>query len=309
MSSVDSPSVRERRLARDLREVRIGAEMAGNAVAEALGWSASKVSRIETGRIGISPGDLDLLIDLYRVPIEQAEYLRRLAPTARTRGWWDAYADSLSEGYAGLLRLEAGSQALRSYCAVLPHPLLMTADYIRQVVLATWLTPSPQEIDRRVRVCLRRQAVLDENAPPSRLNLSVVIDEAVLRRAAVAPGGGGESDLHDRQLEHLLRVADRPNIRIQVLPFAAGIPPVSAGSFSILESRATGAPDVVYLENKTRIFFVDGEPEVHRYARDFDLLTEMALSPADSLEAIERIRTQANGASAATVTVAPTNLP
>jgi len=185
----------------------------------------------------------------------------------------------------------------------------MTADYIRQVVLATWLTPSPQEIDRRVRVCLRRQAVLDENAPPSRLNLSVVIDEAVLRRSAVAPGGGGKSDLHDRQLEHLLRVADRPNIRIQVLPFAAGIPPVSAGSFSILESRATGAPDVVYLENKTRIFFVDGEPEVHRYARDFDLLTEMALSPADSLEAIERIRTQANGASAATVTVAPTNLP
>ena len=73
-----------------------------------------------------------------------------------------------------------------------------------------------------------------------------------------------------------MRVADRPNVRIQVLPFAAGIPPVSAGSFSILESRATGAQDVVYLENKTRIFFVDGEPEVHRYARDFDLLTEMA---------------------------------
>ena len=79
-----------------------------------------------------------------------------------------------------------------------------------------------------------------------------------------------------------------------MLPFAAGIPPVSAGSFSILESRATGAPDVVYLENKTRIFFVDGEPEVHRYARDFDLLTEMALSPADSLDAIEQIRTQSH---------------
>ena len=309
MSSIDSPSVRERRLARDLREVRIGAEMAGNAVADALGWSASKVSRIETGRIGISPGDLDLLIELYHVPAEQAEYLRRLAPTARTRGWWDAYADSLSEGYAGLLRLEAGSQALRSYCAVLPHPLLMTADYIRQVVLATWLTPSPQEIDRRIRVCLRRQAVLDHDTPQTRLNLSVVIDEAVLRRSAVAPGGAGEPDLHDRQLEHLLRVAARPNVRIQVLPFAAGIPPVSAGSFSILESRATGAPDVVYLENKTRIFFVDGEPEVHRYARDFDLLTEMALSPADSLDAIEQIRTQSNGASASTVTVAPTNVP
>src|SRR6187397_534865 len=188
MSQQESPSVRERRMARELRDARLGAGLAGVEVATTLGWSASKVSRIETGRIGISPADLDLLADLYQLPAEQAEYFRRLAPAARTRGWWDAYADSLSEGYAGLLRLEAGSQALRSYCAVLPHPLLMTADYIRQVVLATWLTPSPQEIDRRIRVCLRRQAVLDQNTPQTRLNLSVVIDEAVLRRSAVAPG-------------------------------------------------------------------------------------------------------------------------
>jgi len=281
--------VRERRLARELREVRIGAEMQGNAVADSLGWSASKVSRIETGRIGISPGDLDLLIDLYHVPDEQAEYLRRLAPAARTRGWWDAYADSISEGYAGLLRLESGSQALRSYCAVLPHPLLMTPDYIRQVVLATWQTPSPQEIDRRVRVCRRRQAVLEQDDPHPRLNLAVVIDEAVLRRSAVSPGLTDDQKVHARQLEHLAAAASWPNVSLQILPFSAGIPPVSAGSFSILESRATGAPDVVYLENKTRIFFVDGEPEVHRYARDFELLTEMALSPTDSLEFLRRL--------------------
>ena len=281
--------MRERRLARELREVRIGAEMQGNAVADSLGWSASKVSRIETGRIGISPGDLDLLIDLYHVPDEQAEYLRRLAPAARTRGWWDAYADSISEGYAGLLRLESGSQALRSYCAVLPHPLLMTPDYIRQVVLATWQTPSPQEIDRRVRVCRRRQAVLEQDDPHPRLNLAVVIDEAVLRRSAVSPGLTDDQKVHARQLEHLAAAASWPNVSLQILPFSAGIPPVSAGSFSILESRATGAPDVVYLENKTRIFFVDGEPEVHRYARDFELLTEMSLSTADSIDFLRQV--------------------
>ena len=289
MAMVDSPSVRERRLARELREVRIGAQMPGNAVAEALGWSASKVSRIETGRIGISPADLDLLVELYQLPDEQAEYLRRLAPAARTRGWWDAYADSISEGYTGLLRLESGSQALRSYCALLPHPLLMTPDYIRQVVLATWQTPSPQEIDRRVRVCLRRQAALDHDDPGTGLSLAVVIDEAVLRRSAVAPGQPDDDDVHRRQLEHLLTASGWPNVTLQVLPFSAGIPPVSAGSFSILESRATGTPDVVYLENKTRIFFVDGEPEVHRYARDFDLLTEIALSPADSVEFLQQM--------------------
>jgi hypothetical protein len=83
MSQQESPSVRERRMARELRDARLGAGLAGVEVATTLGWSASKVSRIETGRIGISPADLDLLVDLYQLPAEQAEYFRRLAPAAR----------------------------------------------------------------------------------------------------------------------------------------------------------------------------------------------------------------------------------
>jgi transcriptional regulator with XRE-family HTH domain len=289
MTQPDTPSVRERRLARELRTARIGAQLAGNAVAQTLGWSASKVSRIETGRIGISPDDLDLLIGLYNVPAEQARYLRRLAPSARTRGWWDAYADSLSAGYAGLLRLESGSQALRTYCAVIPHPLLMTPEYIRQVILSTWQVPSALEIDRRIRVCLRRQAVLDHEEPRQRLALSAIIDEAVLRRSAGTAGLPDATAIHLGQLDRLIAVAERPNVDIRVLPFDAGIPPVSAGSFSILESRATGTADVIYLENKTRIFFVDAESEVHRYALDFQLLTDVALPAEESAEFIRNV--------------------
>ena len=91
------------------------------------------------------------------------------------------------------------------------------------------------------------------------------------------------------QLEWLAEVAGRPNVTLQVLPFDAGLPPVTAGSFSVLESRATGTPDVVYLENKTRIAFVDGEAEVHRYGRAFELLTEMALDPDASVRLIARM--------------------
>jgi transcriptional regulator with XRE-family HTH domain len=289
VTQAESPSVRERRLARELREMRIGTQMPGSEVARILGWSASKVSRIETGRIGISAGDLDALVELYGVPPEQAEYLRRLAPAARAHGWWDAYADSLSAGYAGLLRLESGSQALRSYCAVVPHPLLMTPDYIRQVVVSTWQKPSQQEVERRIRVCLRRQAVLDPSDPRLRLAFSAVIDEAVLRRSAGTPDTPGSAAIQLGQLQQLITASAWPNVNIQVLPFSAGIPPVSAGSFSVLESRATGVADVIYLENKTRIFFVEGETEVHRYARDFDLLTEIALSTSDSVDFIRDV--------------------
>lgn len=309
MTGPVTPSVRERRLARELRDARVGSLLTGDRAAAALGWSASKVSRIENGRTGVNAADLDRLLALYAVPEAQAELLRRLAPAARARGWWDAYAESLSPGYAGLLRLEAGSSALHTYCAVVPHALLMTPAYIRRVIAATWQVPSDAEADRRLRVCLRRQAVLIDAAeapgsggalrgggealgtqhPGGTLSLSAVIDEAVLRRAVgAADDPAATADRHE-QLRHLAEVALRPTVSIRVLPFSAGIPPVSAGSFSLLESRATGTPDVVYLENKTRISFVDGEREVDRYARDMEMLTSMSLSPGDSRSFIDDI--------------------
>jgi len=122
-----------------------------------------------------------------------------------------------------------------------------------------------------------------------RLRLSLVIDEAVLHRSAAAPDDPRAAAIRRSQLDRLADAGGWPNVTIQVLPYTAGIPPVSAGSFSLLESRATGTPDVVYLENKTRIFFIDAEPEVDRYARDFALLTELARPPEESVEVIRAV--------------------
>jgi transcriptional regulator with XRE-family HTH domain len=281
----DSPSVRERRLASELRQLRAAVPLHGKDVAERLGWSPSKVSRIETGRIGITSGDLDRLLELYAVPDDHAAYLRRLAPSVRQRGWWDAYADTLSAGYANLIRMESASRALRCYAAVVPHALLQTPEYVRSVVLSTWDSPSAAEVDRRVQVCRRRQEVLDDGRPGGPLELSAVVDESVLHRRPPGPEG---TALLRAQLQRLREVAARPHVRLQVLPLDAGLPPVTSGSFSVLDSAAGGGPDVVYLENKTRIVFVDAEAEVHRYVRAFGLLSDMALGPDASLDALDR---------------------
>jgi transcriptional regulator with XRE-family HTH domain len=284
---MEPPSVRERRLAHELRLLRTAAQLHGKDVAATLGWSPSKVSRIETGRTGIAEDDLERLVALYRVPDQQAAYLRRLAPSVRPRGWWDAYAETLSPGYANLIRLESGSQALRCYGALVPHALLQTPDYAREVILSTWERPSPAEVERRVQVCRRRQDVLGTGRDDGGLRLSAVVDESVLRRCVVPGDPARDTAIRRGQLERLAAVAARPNVTLQVLPFAAGLPPVTAGSFSVLDSPATAAPDVVYLENKTRIFFIDAEAEVHRYTRAFDLISEMALDPAASLALID----------------------
>src|SRR3954447_1472029 len=169
----DSPSVRERRLAQELPVLGGAAQLHGKDVAERLGWSASKVSRIGTGRIGFSAEDLERLLELYRVPDRQATFRRRLAPSARPKGWWDGYADTLSSRYAGLIRLEAGVEALRCYDALVPHALLQSPDNDREIILATWKRLAQAEVDRRVQVVRRRQELLDA-APQRRPQRSVV---------------------------------------------------------------------------------------------------------------------------------------
>src|SRR4051794_34720425 len=218
MAERESPSVRERRLARELRLLRIGAQLHGKDVAATLGWSASKVSRIETGRSGIGTDDLERLLSLYSVPEQQAGQLRRLAPAARPRGWWDAYADELSDKFANLIRLEAGSRALRCYAAGGPHAPLPAPGVLPGLLHSTWDQPSPAEVERRMLVSRRRQELLDHRRSGGGLRLSMVVDESVLLRTVVPGDPDRDTAVRREQLERLVAVANQPNVTVQVLP-------------------------------------------------------------------------------------------
>jgi hypothetical protein len=124
--------------------------------------------------------------------------------------------------------------------------------------------------------------VLDR-ADDAALRLSAVIDESVLHR--LPPGADGRQVLRG-QIERLLAVGERPNVTVRVLPFAAGLPPVTSGSFAVLDSPVRPGADVVYLENKTRIFFLDGDDEVQRYEQAFEHIGGMALSVGESRAAL-----------------------
>lgn len=282
----DAPSARERQLASELRLLRGTVRLNGKDVADRLGWSPSKISRIETNRVGVGADDLERLLEFYNVPDTQADYLRKLAASARTRGWWDAYANGLSSGFSSLIKLEAGSGVLRCYCAVVPHALLQTADYARQIITSTLRAPSPLEVERRIEITRRRQQVLQREKQP--MQVAAVIDEAIFRRLIWTSDGRTGDEIMRGQFDLLADMATWPNVSIQVLRFEAGLPPVTSGSFSILDSLATGTADVVYLENKTRAFFVETEHEVHQYVQEFELLSSMALDPDASLDFIQQ---------------------
>src|SRR4051794_37385250 len=103
-------STARRELGEELRRLR--GDRKGAHVAHALGWSESKLSRIETARTGIRDGDLDRLLAVIEAPAEDRSRLRDLARKGRARVWWTPYRSSLPEPYDEYVALEAEATLL-----------------------------------------------------------------------------------------------------------------------------------------------------------------------------------------------------
>jgi transcriptional regulator with XRE-family HTH domain len=279
MAERRAPSVRSRQLAVELRRLREEATLTGEQVASRLGWSAAKVSRMETARTAVAPADLQLLLDLYGISGQYRERLIELGRTARQRGWWDAYADMLGPEYATLIALESEAESAGWYAAQIVPGLLQTEEYAREIIRSTLLISPPGEVERRVQVRMSRQRVLTRDNP---LELSVVLDEAALERQV---GGAG---VMRAQLRYLAEVAGSPNVRIQVLPNAAGAHPAVTGEFTILRFPELIAPDVVYLEHMTSNIYVEREAEVFRYNLALERLSTLAVGHEESVALIAR---------------------
>jgi transcriptional regulator with XRE-family HTH domain len=269
------PTVRRRRLAAELRRLRDRAELTLEDAAGQLGWSITKLSRIETARVGVQPDDLKRMLDLYGVEGERRAGLISLGRAARTKGWWDAYADSLPSDYANYISLEADASALRCYDVQTVHGLLQTEDYAREVVSSGLMALSPPaEVERRVEVRQTRQRLLTKDQDP--LRFWTVIDEAALRRVVGSP------QIMRAQCARLLELAQLPNVTIQVLTDAAGVHPGLAGKFAIMEFPERHDPAVVYIETMTSNLYVENDTAVYRYTLAFDHLRALALGPQES---------------------------
>jgi transcriptional regulator with XRE-family HTH domain len=273
MAGAQSPTVRRRRLALELRRLREAARLTCEEVADRLECSASKISRMETGRVSVSPRDVRDMLEIYGVPEEQRESLVQLARDSRQKGWWHAYSDTIQPQFATYLGLESAASEIRIYEVSLIPNLLQTEDYARTVIGAGMVNSAYEDIERRVELLMARQPVLTRADPPK---LWAVLDEAALRRRV---GGGGLMRL---QLEYLLEMASLPNVALQVIPFGGGAHPAMGRPFVILVFPERVDTDVVYLEDLTSALYVEDGDEVDRYNVFFNHLRATALSFDDS---------------------------
>lgn len=286
MAVSGAPTVRQRRLGAELRRLRAG--RTGDEVAEALGWSPSKVSRYELARTAPNVTEVGKLLDYYGVTGSHREQVLALARDATQKGWWEAYSDALPEELTALIALEDEASSSWMWQADLIPGLLQTEEYARQIISGGYqigIPLLPSQIDQRVEVRLRRQNILTRDNP---MVFSVVLDESVLLRRNT------DTQAMRTQLAYVLEVSERPNVTIRVFPLQK-LHPVVTSSFLLLKfgrAHDTELNDVVSTEQLQSNLHFEGEADTHQYRLAFQALSGAALDPEQSRELILRTSRQ-----------------
>jgi transcriptional regulator with XRE-family HTH domain len=275
-----SPTVRRRRLAAELRAIRESRGKSGDAVAAALKWSASKISRYERARTSLRPREVARLLDYYEITGPRRALLLGLAEDAAQKGWWEEFGDSLSEDYQQFIGLEYEATSMSIWHVDVVTGLLQTEAYARHIISSySRVEPVPPGmIGRMVNVRMRRQQVLDRDG----LQIAVVLDESVLTRRI------GNDTVMREQLERLAREAEKPNVTLQVLPLDTQHT-VFGESFVIFGFVADSdamLQEVVSTEHLRSGFTLEGERETYLHRIAFQMLSEAALDPAASRDLI-----------------------
>lgn len=255
---------RGRQLRRELLRLRESVGLSTEDVARELYWSKGKISRIETGKVRVTPSDVRLLCDVYGVTDPDRESLIQLARAARNKGWWSDYPDVFAGSY---IALEAEAAALRTYASHTIPDVLRTPGYLRALGGGT-------QTERHTEALEVRKGLL-ANGVGARL--SAVIDEAALRRPV------GEGDVMPSQLRHLIEMAELPNVTLHVLPLMAGPNPARGLPFSLLDAAGPIDLTVAYVEHLSGELYLDEKSDVAAYEQTFDALV------AASTDDLERL--------------------
>jgi Domain of unknown function (DUF5753)/Helix-turn-helix domain len=275
------PTVLRMALGSKLRRLREASRVTREAAGYIIRGSSSKISRMELGRVSFKERDVADLLTFYGVTDEQErEVFLALVRQANAPGWWHNYGDVLPSWFETYLGLEQAASVIRIYEPALVPGLLQTEGYARAVIELRHLQASATDVERRVALRMARQEFLTQPGAP---NLWVALDESALRR----PLGSGM--VQRGQLQHLIEMARRPNITLQVVPLHVGGPAAVGGPFTVLRFSEPGMPDVVYLEHLGSACYLDKDRDTVGYLALMDSLCIEAESPRASIGFLHRI--------------------
>ena len=276
-----------RRLLRvELVDARKKAEMTQKDVADKLAWSVSKAVRMENGVVSVAPSDVRAMLSLFGEEEQRIEELVSLAVQARDAKSWAEYGDLLTPTYKELIGQEARAASITKYEPNVVPGLFQTNSYAMALMEALGIDAA--KATKLAEVRSRRQAVLDLAGGP---DFNVVIGEIALVRKV------GSSRVMEEQIEHLVKLSERRQINLFLLPFSVGAHPGMGVPFTVLQFSDAKLDDILYLEDGMKRSTSSEEDEVVlHHLETFRIIEERAENSGTFTAHAERILHEVYGA-------------
>ncbi|MFJ8535257.1 helix-turn-helix domain-containing protein [Streptomyces sp. NPDC093591] len=273
-----APTVGQVVLGKRLQELREAAGLSRDEAARVLRVASATVRRMETAEVALKIPYVQVLLETYGVPEDDAAAFVALAEEANLPGWWQRFHDVLPDWFSLYVSLEGAARIIRSYEPHFVPGLLQTEEYARAVMEAGTIGQTgPETIERHVALRMARQRLLERPDPP---HLWVIMDETVLRR----PVSARDEVMRD-QVDKLLEFAERDRVTLQIAEFASGPHPGTYAPFTLFRFAEPELPDMVYTEYLTGALYLDSRKEV---AAHLEVLDHMSTGAA-SAERTKRI--------------------
>lgn len=265
----------KRQLGTELRALRTAAGKTQDQAGVRIGKAANKISRVESGKVGISGLELKELLDFYGASEKDRYWCHTLATGSRRRPkktettlylgpkWFRAFRD-----------LEAGASQVMHVAPHVIAGLLQTEDYIRGMFAGRGSAPDGAELDDVLSVRRERRELLTRELASQ---FVFVLGEAALHRVIGGP------EVMAGQLGHVAEVALLPNVDVQVIPFAtASYEPLSY-EFLVFRFDGDAGTDIVHIPLYDDALYLDRDEEsVRRHVELQRRLQAIALGPVES---------------------------
>ncbi|MBI1758255.1 MAG: helix-turn-helix domain-containing protein [Actinobacteria bacterium] len=268
-----------------LRALRRAAGVNGKEFAEQLGWTASKVSKLELGQQTPTTVDLVAWVEACGQP-EAAEALA--GELSALESFYQEYRRRLRSGMRfrqqEAFDTEAKAHLIRVFDTHYVTAFFQTAEYARHMLAkGARLHGAPDDVSEAVAVRLKRQELLYR--PGKAFHL--VITEAALRSEAAAP-----REVMTAQLDRLVAATTLgPNVRFGIIPFSVQWPVFLDHGFWIIDD------DYVIVETLAAELRLTRPDEVATYARVFDQLAAIAVYGPAARALVTRVLLERDGES------------
>lgn len=272
-----APTVLRMVLGKRLQVLREKAGLSFEQAGRALDVTHATIRRMEKAEVGLKIPYVEKLLTTYGVTAaDEIGGFLALCREANRPGWWHNFRDVLPEWFSAFVSLEGEAAVIRAYEPHYVPGLLQTPNYARAVLRAGMPNASAEDIDRLVTLRIERQSLL---ARPQAPLLWVVMDETVLRRTI-----GSRTVMRD-QFTSLIGATEQSNVRLQVIPFAAGPHPAMYGPFHIFRFQVKEIPDIAYTESLVGGAYFDDRDDVSTFLEALDRMCAQAV-PAHSTKFI-----------------------